>query len=120
LSPSIPTTIKIYIEKNIPVNTLISFNVLSLQNPSISAYPIGITLKLANICYSLDKNNPCIYYKSTKYLTFNPSNTPPGITGSYGSLTFNPNIISATNAQHILSASISLSVGDFIKIIYYN
>jgi hypothetical protein len=98
---------------------LISFNVISLQNPSVSSYPIGITFKLGNTCYSLDQNNPCTYYKSTKYLTFNAYNNPPGISSSYGSLTFSPNIISAVNTQHTVSASISLSVGDFVKIIYY-
>lgn len=120
VSPSIPAVIKIFIEKNIAANTLIAFNILSIQNPSVSSYPIGITIKLASSCYSLDQNNPCTYYKSTKYITFNPSNTPPSISGSYGSLSFNPNIISATNTQHIVSASISLAVGDFVKIVYYN
>jgi hypothetical protein len=85
-----------------------------LQNPSVSSYPVGVTFKLSSSCYSLDQNNPCTYYKSTKYLTFNSVSIPPSTTSSFGSLTFSPNIISATNAQHTISASISLAVGDFV------
>lgn len=119
VTPSIPTVIKIGVKKSISTNTLIAFNVLSLQNPSVSSYPIGITFKLASTCYSKDQNNLCTYYKSTKYMTFNSVNNPPGITGSYGSLSFNPNIISATNTQHTISANIALAIGDYVKLIYY-
>jgi hypothetical protein len=99
---------------------LISFNVLSIKNPSQATYPVGITLKLASVCSFGDFNNLCSYYKSVKYLTF--AATPGSIpsTGTnYGSLAFSPNIVSATNSNHTLSAGVSLAVGDLLKVIYY-
>lgn len=43
-----------------------------------------------------------------------------GISSSYGSLTFSPNIVSATNSAHTAAASISLAIGDYVKIVYYS
>lgn len=64
-------------------------------------------------------NNPCTYYKSVTYLYFNANSIPPGVSTTYGSLTFSPNTISAVNTKHTVSAGISLAAGDFVKIIYY-
>ena len=117
--PSIPTTVQIKVEKSITANQLISFNILSLTNPIRDSYPIGVTLKLAHVCYQQDQNRLCSYYKSTKYVYFQPAVVPPITLTSYGSLTFNPNIVSATSSKHTISASVSLAVGDFVKLIYY-
>lgn len=96
------------------------FNILSLQNPVRSLYPIGVTFKLANTCIqSNDINRLCPYYKSIKYLTFQAAQAVPGVSSSYGSLTFSPNIISYVGSKHTVSAPISIVTGDIIKIIYY-
>jgi len=117
--PSVPTTIQIKVSKNIAANQLISFNILSLTNPIRDTYPIGVTLKLAQVCYQQDQNRLCSYYKSTKYISFKPSVVPPSTVSSFGSLSFNPNIVSATSSKHTVSAGVSLAVGDFVKLIYY-
>ena len=117
--PSIPATIQIKVTNNITANQLISFNILSLTNPNRSSYSIGVKLKLAQVCYQQDQNRLCSYYKSTQYLSFKPSVVPPSNVSSFGSLTFNPSIVSATNSKHTITASVSLAIGDFVKLIYY-
>lgn len=97
-SPPIPTTVQIPIRNAISANTLIRFNILNILNPSMANYPVGITVKLMRICDNTDQSNLCTYYRSTKYIYF--TTTPgsiPGVSSSYGSLTFNPNRVSATN-----------------------
>ncbi len=97
VTPSIPTTIRIKVEKNITANTAINFNILSLKNPNQATYPVGITFKLTNTCVQSDFNRICTYYKSTKYLTFNTlPGSFPTVNPSYGTLQFNPNIVSAS------------------------
>lgn len=91
-----------------------------MKNPARESYPIGITFKMANICYQSDQNRLCPYYKSTKYIYFKTSVLTPATVNNWGSLTFSPNVISATNTQHTLSASVNLAVGDFVKIVYYS
>ena len=41
-------------------------------------------------------------------------------TGTTGSLSFNPNLVSATNTEHTISAGYSLSAGDWVKVTYYS
>ena len=96
-NPPIPTTILIPITKSIAANTEIKFNILNLKNPAKASYYIAVTAKLMNHCVESDHNNPCTYYKSTKYITFNNAPSIPNqhTTGSMG---FNPNRVSATNA----------------------
>ena len=118
-TPSTPTTIAIQIEKNIAANTAIKFNILNIVNPIVHSYPIGLVFKLANTCSYSDMNNLCAYYKSVTYMTFNSYTSIPNV-GDTGSLTFNPTRISATNAQHTVSTSYSVSSGDWIKLIYYS
>ena len=97
------------------------FNILSLQNPAHSLYPIGVTFKLANTCIqSNDFNRLCPYYKSIKYLTFQAAQVVPAVSSSYGTLTFSPNIISYVGSQHTVSGSNSISAGDILKIVYYS
>ena len=117
-TPPIPTTIAIPITKAIPVNTALNFNILGITNPAISNYPVGVVLKIANTCSQSDQNNLCAFYKSVTYMKFN---TAPGSIGTTttGSLSFNPAIVSATNAEHTVSASYSLLSGDWLKISYY-
>lgn len=79
---------------------------------------MSVVFKLANKCNSQDSVNLCSYYKSVYYMTFNPYSAPPGV-GSTGTLSFNPSRVSATNTLHTISASYSLAIGDFIKLIYY-
>lgn len=43
----------------------------------------------------------------------------PATTSNFGSLSFNPNIVSATNSKHTFGAPMALAVGDFVKIVYY-
>lgn len=117
-TPSTPAVISIPIKKAISANTNIQFNIINIQNPSQSGVPIGITLKLATPCYFSDTNNLCAYYKSTTYLSFNTAVGVPGYVYT-GTHSFNPNIISAKNTVHTISASYSLAVGDFIKVKYY-
>ena len=81
-------------------------------------YPIGVVFKLANTCSQSDDNNLCAYYKSSTYMTFATVPTPAN-TYTTGSLTFNPTIVSATNTEHTLSASYSVSSGDWLKVTYY-
>lgn len=118
--PSIPTTIQIKVMKTIAANQLISFNILSLTNPIRDTYPVGVTLKLASVCYQQDINKLCSYYKSTKYLSFKPSVIPPTTLTSFGSLSFNPNIVSATSSKHTISGGVTLAIGDFVKLVYYS
>ena len=61
-------------------------------------------------------NNPCTFYRSTKYIEFNNAPSIPGV-GTTGSQSFNPNHVSATNAEHTFSAGYSIDVGDYIKIV---
>ena len=118
-TPPIPTTIVIPIKKNVPANTLIRFNILGITNPSVSSYPAGVIFKLANTCSNSDQNNLCAYYKSVTYMTFNSA--PSSVsTGTTGSLSFNPNLVSATNTEHTLSAGYSMSAGDWLKVVYYS
>lgn len=118
--PSIPATIQIKVMKAIAANQLISFNILSLTNPIRDTYPVGVTLKLASVCYQQDINKLCSYYKSTKYLSFKPSVIPPTTLTSFGSLSFNPNIVSATSSKHTISGGVTLAIGDFVKLVYYS
>lgn len=74
---------------------------------------------MASVCYQSDQNRLCPYYKSTKYIYFKAAVVPPTTTNNFGTLTFSPNVISATNTQHTLSANVGLAVGDFVKIVYY-
>lgn len=67
-SPPIPTVVQIPIRRAIASGTLIRFNILNILNPSIASYPIGITVKLMNICDNTDQNRFCSYYRSTKYI----------------------------------------------------
>ncbi len=117
--PNIPTTIQIKALNTIAANQLISFNILSLKNPNRPTYPIGVTLKLATICYQSDQNRLCPYYKSTKYLYFKDAVIVPSTVSNYGSMSFNPNIVSAITSKHTISASVSLAIGDYVKIVYY-
>jgi hypothetical protein len=119
VSPTIPTTIQIKVEKNIAANQLISFNILSLRNPSRASYPIGVTFKLNRVCYQQDINRLCNFYKSTKYMYFKVAASVPITNVNYGSLSFLPNIVSATNSKHTFSAAHALAIGDFVKIVYY-
>jgi hypothetical protein len=48
-----------------------------------------------------------------------PGSIPSVLGYSYGSLSFAPNIVSATNSAHTVTANIPLAVGDFIKLVYY-
>lgn len=119
-SPSIPTTVQIPIVNAISANTQIKFNILNILNPSVPNYPIGITVKLMGICDNTDQNNLCTFYRSTKYITFNTLSTAiPGLNTPYGSLTFNPNRVSATNTQHIFTGSYTVNSGDYLRIVYY-
>ena len=115
-TPPIPTTILVPITKAISANTEIKFTVLNLQNPSKTYYPIGISATLKNLCENDDINNPCTFYRSTTYIQFNNAPSIPGV-GTTGSLSFSPNIVSETNAEHTYSAGYSIDVGDYIKII---
>lgn len=63
-------------------------------------------------------NNLCTYYKSTDYITFDGVPYIPS-TGYTGSMSFNPNRVSATNAQHTFGANYAINAGDYIKIVYY-
>ena len=118
-TPPTPTTIAILVKKNIVANTLIRFNILGITNAAVHSYPVGVTFKLANTCSQSDRNNLCAYYKSVTYMNFNPT---PGGPGTYttGSLSFNPNLVSATNTEHTLSASYSVANDDWIKVNYYS
>lgn len=118
-SPTIPTTIAIPITKDIPANTQIKFNILNIVNPTERDYPIGIVFKLSNTCSWSDTNNLCAYYKSVTYRTFSIAPAAVGTTTT-GSLTFNPSRVSASNTVHTVSAGYDLSVGDWVKIIYYS
>lgn len=119
-NPPIPTTVQIPIRNAIAANNPIKFNILNVLNPSISAYPIGITVKLMNICDRTDQNNLCTYYKSTKYIYFATLSTSiPSLYSSYGSLSFSPNVVSATNAVHTFTGSYTVSSGDYLRIVYY-
>lgn len=118
-SPTVPTTIAIPITKDIPANTQIKFNILNIVNPTLRDYPIGVVFKLGNTCSWSDTNNLCAYYKSVTYLTFNVAPSAVGTTTT-GSLTFNPNRVSAPNTVHTISAGYGLSSGDWLKIIYYS
>ena len=118
-SPSTPTTIAIDIKKNVAANTLIKFNILGITNPTIANYPVGVVFKLANTCSKLDQNNLCAYYKSVTYLTFNTA-TSGVSTYTQGSLSFNPNRVSATSTEHTLYAPYGLSSGDWVRVKYYS
>ena len=99
-------------------NTLIKFNILGITNPTVMNYPIGVVLKLANTCSQSDSNNLCDYYKSVTYMTFTASQHYVG-TGTTGSLSFNPNLVSYTNTVHTVSAGYSVSAGDWVRVKYY-
>ena len=114
----VPTTIFIPIAKAIPANTEIKITILNIANPMKTYYPIGITAKLMNFCENSDINNPCTFYKSTDYLEYNNAPSIPSVYNT-GSLSFNPNRVSATNAEHTVSASYTVNNGDYVKIIYY-
>lgn len=120
-SPPIPTTVQIPIRNAISANTQIRFNILNILNPSVSNYPIGITVKLMKICDSTDQTNLCTYYKSTKYITFVTLGVSvPSLNTLYGTLSFNPNRVSATNAAHTFTGSYTVSTGDYLRIVYYS
>jgi len=89
------------------------------MNPNRANYPIGVTFKLANICYQSDQNRLCPYYKSTKYVYFKSAAVVPTTATNFGTLSFNPSLVSATNSKHTLTATVALAVGDFVKIVYY-
>jgi hypothetical protein len=73
-----------------------------------------------NICDSTDQNNLCMYYKTTRYITFNTLVTSiPTLNTPYGNLAFNPNIVSAVNAQHTFTGSYTVNNGDYLRIVYY-
>ncbi len=93
---------------------------MSLKNPNRAGYPIGVTFKLANVCYQSDQNRLCTYYKSTKYIYFQTTPSIPTIISNFGFMAFNPNYVSATPSQHTLTAGVGLAIGDFVKIVYYN
>lgn len=119
-SPPIPTTVQIPIRNAISANTLIRFNILNILNPSMANYPVGITVKLMRICDNTDQSNLCTYYRSTKYIYF--TTTPgsiPSVSSSYGSLTFNPNRVSATNTQHTFTGAYTVNSGDYLRIVCY-
>jgi hypothetical protein len=80
---------------------------------------MSVVFKLANKCNSQDIVNLCAYYKSLYSMTFN-AYSAPSVVVSAGSLSFNPTRVSATNTLHTVSASFSLAVGDFVKLIYYS
>lgn len=90
-----------------------------MKNPARANYPIGITFKLSSVCYQQDINRLCNYYKSTKYMNFKTAAAVPATTNNFGTLTFNPNIVSATNSKHTVGAPMALAIGDFVKIVYY-
>lgn len=92
---------------------------MSLKNPARESYPIGVTFKLAQICYQSDQNRLCPYYKSTKYMYFKTAAIVPTTVNYFGSLVFDPLIVSATNSKHVHSAPMGVAIGDFIKIVYY-
>lgn len=72
------------------------------------------------ICESTDQNNLCTYYKSIKYLTFNTLvGSEPNVNSPYGSLSFNPNRVSATNTLHTFTGSYTVNTGDYVRIVYY-
>ena len=114
----VPASIQIPITKAISANTEIKFTVLNSKNPEESNYPIGVTAKLMNFCANNDKNKPCTYYKSTHYIEFNAPPSIPSKT-THGSISFNPNRISATNAQHTFTGSVTVNSGDYVRIVYY-
>lgn len=119
-SPPIPTVVQIPVKKAVASNTQIRFNILNILNPSVPNYPIPITVKLMQICESTDQNNLCTFYKSINYLTFTTfSGSVPTPNTPVGSLTFNPNRVSATNTLHIFTASYTINAGDYVRIIYY-
>jgi hypothetical protein len=115
----IPAFIMIPINKTIAANTEIKFVILNLQNPAETNYPIAVTFKLMSLCENNDQNNPCTYYRSTVYKYFTSAPSVPSVNSYVGSLTFNPNLVSATSTQHTFSASYSIDAGDILKIIYY-
>lgn len=51
---------------------------------------------------------------------FKVAATVPATVASFGTLSFSPNVISATNTQHTVSAGVALAVGDFVKLVYYS
>lgn len=91
---------------------------MNLKNPNKSQYPIGITVKLMSKCVNMDANNFCTGFKSTKYMYFNNAPSIPSVT-THGTLTFNPNLVSAINTQQTFSGSYSVNSGDYLKIIYH-
>jgi hypothetical protein len=117
-SPPIPTTIAIPISLAIPANSVIKFNIFNILNPSVANYPISVVFKLATPCSSADSNNLCAYYKSVTYLSFGNNPGTPGWS-YFGSLTFNPPLVSATNTQHTVSGPYTLLSGDYVKLLYY-
>lgn len=44
----------------------------------------------------------------------------PALNTNFGSMSFNPNYVSATPSQHTISAGVALAVGDYVKIVYYS
>ena len=115
-----PTVVQIPTRNAIAANTAIRFNILNILNPSVANYQIGIMVKLMNICDSTDQNNLCMYYKTTRYITFNTLVTSiPTLNTPYGNLAFNPNIVSAVNAQHTFTGSYTVNNGDYLRIVYY-
>jgi hypothetical protein len=117
-APSIPTTIAIPISLAIVANTAIRFNIIDLQNPTTSSYPMSVVFKIATPCSNSDINNLCTYYKSSTYLTFNGNPGTPGCNSYSSYLTFTPSIVSAVNARHTISGPIALNNNDFVKIRY--
>ena len=117
-SPPTPTVIAIPITKAISANTNIKFNILDIQNPSLTNYPIGVMFKLADNCSQSDRHNLCAYYKSITYMTFTAATSLPSV-GTTGSLSYNPNLVSATNAVHTVSAGYAVSTGDWVRVKYY-
>ena len=73
---------------------------------------------MANTCSQNDQNNLCAYYKSVTYMSFISASSSVGTTTT-GSLSFNPNIVSATNTEHTLYAGYGLSAGDWLRVKYY-
>lgn len=78
---------------------------------------LGFVAKVLRVCDYGDPINMCAIYKSTYYMKFNTGSTPGYSTT--GSISFSPAYVSGTPATHTYTYSYALSVGDFIKILYY-
>ena len=107
------------VEKAIAAGTEIKFTLLNIKNPGTTNYPIGIRVKLMDHCENGDENNLCTYWSSTKYLEYDPTPSIPNVYTYQGSMSENPNYVSATNAQHTFTGPYTVNNGDYVKIVYY-